>query len=552
MAEAAPWEENHTAPSADAPPWESSSTPTQPAKRGVIDKLLGFSGPRYQTFPERAVRGLVEAPKALIDAAASAPPGSRQLTENLIAPSTEAALAFSPMGPESRLAKAAGKGVRMEAPTQEELAAEAVTKGYKGGVMDVPLKEHVLPEIQTNILDHLHAEHYRDYGAPFVFRAVKELEPVKGKIPTVADIETVRQILSKAPFDQRAAASTARNKINEYLSELQQNDVGIEGPILYQGVRSTKVGGLSKGSPQRSEYWTTNLNMAKDYAGPDGFIRVSKWDHFPEEAKVRGIDGRGVASSLKLGEAGNPATIQQVHEIGQIDSSAPAEAFNSIIEGELEKNVGKILTAIRGNYSKLKQSEMITTGAEDAARGAQSSGMGANLDNKLRQLLKSIRKNPKSMSGISKEVTKEMDKVIKGGAITNLARMVSRFGPQHPLTGWGIAGIEGIKHGAVLPMMTLAIGHAAQKIAEHSTKKGLRKIDEMIRRESPLYRERGGKVPKPPASAADDPTLSALTRGLFAAGPPGTTFVPMPGTPAPGGYYSPNSDVKSYLDKSGL
>ena len=306
-------------------------------------------------------------------------------------------------------------------PTQEELATEATTKGYKGGIMDVPLKDHVLPDIQTNILDTLHEEHFRDYGAPFVFRAVKELEAVEGKVPTVADIETVRQVLNKAPLDQRAAANVARNKINEYLSEIAPTDT-------------------------------------------------------------------------VLGE-----------------------------------NVGSALTTIRGNYAALKRSELLSTAAEQGHRAAQSSGMGANLDNALRQQIKKIRNSPKLSRGFNEEELNEMDKIIKGGKLTNLARMFSRFGPEHPLTGWGMAGIEGIKHGALLPLLTLGGGHIAQKMAEGSTQRKIRELDEMVRKRSPLF-QKGGPLDKK-QSVVNSLPLSVATRGTLAAGP---------------------SDIKSYLNENGL
>lgn len=399
------------------------STAESPKPRGAIDKLFGTTGERYQTWPERAIRDLVGAPKNLIDAAYSAPVGSRKLTTNLVKPATETALAFIPVGPESRAAQAGLKARKTAIPTQEELATvtTGAGQGYKGGIMDVPLHDHVLPDIQRNVLDDLHTLHYRDYGAPFVFRAVKELEPVKGKIPTVSDIETVRQVLGNAPLDQRAAANVARNKINEYLSEIQPHDT-------------------------------------------------------------------------KLGE-----------------------------------NVGTTLSDIRGNYASLKRSEQLGDATEKGHRAAQSSGMGANLDNALRQKIKEIRNNPKKSRGFSKEELDMMDKVIKGTPVANLARMFSRFGPQHPLTGWGMATVEALKKGFMWPVATLGGGHVAQKIAENSTKKHIQALDEAVRSRSPLFKERQPKAAKP--KVADSASLSKAVRGTLAAGSP---------------------DIKAYLNENGL
>lgn len=394
--------------------------------RTITDKLFGRTGPRYQTFPERAARGLLGLPKQAIQAAASAPAGSREATKAMIPAAAETALALSPMGPESRLARSAVKGARAEIPTQEELAT--VTKGpgqgYKGGVMDVPLKDHVLPDIQRNITDALHDQHYRDYLAPQTFRAIKELEAIEGRTPTVADIEGVRQILGRVAPQERGAAAVARNKINDYLSELQSHDT---------------------------------------------------------------------------------------------------------LHGEA---IGQVLDKIRGNYGALSRSERITQGVEQGTRNAQTSGMGANLDNALRQQVKKIRNDKKAIQSFSKEEIEQMDHIIKGGRMTNLARIFSRFGPEHPLTGWGLAAVEGLKNLRIMPVLTLAGGHMAQKLAEHNTQKEIKKLDEMVRSRSPLFRDRSPAAVKPPVqSPMNSLPLSIGARAPMAAGPP----------------QMPPSDVEAYL-----
>ena len=390
----------------------------KPQPQTVMDKLLGRGGPRYQTFPERAVRDVAGVVKNFIDSAR----GENPPVAGMIGPAVEAATVFSPMGPESRIARSAVKAAKATIPTQEELATAATTKGYQGGVMEVPLKPHVLADIQSNIRETLHDEHFRDYLAPQVFRAIKELEPVEGREPTVADIEGVRQILGRVAPQEKAAAAVARNKINEYLSELSPHDTA-------------------------------------------------------------------------LGE-----------------------------------DVGTILSDIRGNYAALKRSELLSEAAEKGQRAAQSSGMGANLDNALRQQIKRIRNNPKLLRGFSEEEIKEMDKIIKGGKLTNLARIFSRFGPEHPLTGWGMAAIEGLKHLRALPIIQMTGGHLAQKYAESATQRGIQRLDEQVRMRSPLFRQQG--KPQKPLSAADRALLSILARVPLAAGPP--------------------NDVSAYLNQQGL
>lgn len=75
--------------------------------RSAVDKLLGIGGPRYQTWPERMVRGIGSEIENLMTAAGSAPPGSHELTSNLVEPSTNVAAAFLPTSPASAIGKTA-------------------------------------------------------------------------------------------------------------------------------------------------------------------------------------------------------------------------------------------------------------------------------------------------------------------------------------------------------------------------------------------------------------------------------------------------------------
>lgn len=100
-----------------------------------------------------------------------------------------------------------------------------------------------------------------------------------------------------------------------------------DGARWFQGVRHVSVGGLPLGSPQRSEYWTSNLQMARDYAGREGFIRVAHEGDLPPEAIARMDRQRGVTTSLKLGEGGEPANVQQVRTIAELPATAADAKF---------------------------------------------------------------------------------------------------------------------------------------------------------------------------------------------------------------------------------
>lgn len=101
----APWASGGSKDFLPDAPW--ASTPQEKPQRGLLDKLFGMTGPRYQTFPERMVREAAGIPEKMIEGAKAAPPGTREATEAMVGPAAEAAMTFTPLGPEARIAKAA-------------------------------------------------------------------------------------------------------------------------------------------------------------------------------------------------------------------------------------------------------------------------------------------------------------------------------------------------------------------------------------------------------------------------------------------------------------
>ena len=79
-----------------------------------------------------------------------------------------------------------------------------------------------------------------------------------------------------------------------------------------------------------------------------------------------------------------------------------------------------------------------------------------------------------------------MDKIIKGGKITNFARWLSKFGPKHPVSGIIPAILTDLKGGLGAATGQLAAGAVGQKLAEHTTGRRIRELQEMVRRRSPL------------------------------------------------------------------
>lgn len=162
----------------------------------------------------------------------------------------------------------------------------------------------------------------------------------------------------------------------------------------------------------------------------------------------------------------------------------------------------------RGNYRAAKQSERVTEAQDRGQLNAATSGSGANLDNAMRQRIKALLVNKKIPKTPEEEAL--MREVAQGGKLTNIARLLSKLGPKHPITGWGSALAADVGGGSGAATATLALGALAQYIAERGTGGAIRRLDEAIRRNSPLGggspSTQPGRVITPPARGA---TLAA-------------------------------------------
>ncbi len=187
--------------------------------RSVTDKLLGIGGERYQTFPERAVRGLADLPRKLIDAAQSAPAGSHEASQAMVGPAFETALATTPLSPAMRGA-AAATGVA--APTVKDIES-ASNAGYKAARESaVPIEAQAVNDLAKSLSDGLTKVGYRDYLAPKTFRAVEELKALPN--PTYQDIESVRQLLQRAGADpvEKDAVRRAIDGLDDFMETLPE------------------------------------------------------------------------------------------------------------------------------------------------------------------------------------------------------------------------------------------------------------------------------------------------------------------------------------------
>jgi hypothetical protein len=184
------------------------------------------------------------------------------------------------------------------------------------------------------------------------------------------------------------------------------------------------------------------------------------------------------------------------------------------------------LDAARGNYAAASRSDKITGLEERAELNAAVANSGMNVDNAIRQRMRDIVVRPKEARGFSEAELAQIEGVARGAPTTNAARYIGNLLGGGGGLGAIVTGSAGALGGALAGSVTgagpaaaavgaavpPAIGYTAKQIANALTRRDMARLDEAIRKRSPLYEaqaEGGGNVSMSPALRA------ALARALM-------------------------------------
>jgi hypothetical protein len=206
-----------------------------------------------------------------------------------------------------------------------------------------------------------------------------------------------------------------------------------------------------------------------------------------------------------------PEAVAAGKAIGHIDQFLPNLRQADLLAGDAAQ-ANAILQEARGNWGAAKRAELIETKADNAALQAASTYGGGNINNATRQALRPLLKNNAAgASGFGPEALAQLNRVVTGGPIGNAARQLGRLAPVGPVgIGMHVAGAVGTG-GASLPLAGAA--YAAKKLGETLTRREVSRLDEMLRSQSPLARQRAQNfIPDPRLN----PLLGGLLGGLFA------------------------------------
>lgn len=152
----------------------------------------------------------------------------------------------------------------------------------------------------------------------------------------------------------------------------------------------------------------------------------------------------------------------------------------------------------RGNYAAAMRSDRITGAGERAELQAAAANSGANLENAIRQRVKSILLNPKQRAGFNEEEIALLDQVVRGTDDKNVLRVVGNLlggggglgsmvsGGLGAAAGGVMGGPLGAGIGATLPP---AMGAGAKMLNNRATQAALQNADKITRQRSPLFQQ---------------------------------------------------------------
>ncbi len=133
----------------------------------------------------------------------------------------------------------------------------------------------------------------------------------------------------------------------------------------------------------------------------------------------------------------------------------------------------------RENWARMRRAEMVDTARIKAERRAASGGTGGNLENTLRQNVRSILDNPRRSRGMT-EAEKEMaERIVRGTGGQNALRLAGRLSP----TTGGLSAMLNVGAAATNPLLMIpgTLGMGAKALADRGTHQNVQRLAEMIR-----------------------------------------------------------------------
>lgn len=343
--------------------------------RSAMDKLTGKGGERYQTWPERAIRGLLGEAKdaALLPGRVvqeAQQPKTSISDSDVSAMSVPATMGFatlaSPVNPAVRagdraipgVAGAAVEKVKPKVPSTEQLKAAGAADIQAAENSGLEVTASSVGDWSRKIQSDLFKKGIHPVDAPNTFAKLKELENAPaGSFATASNLQSLRQSLGKtaqnfnpnAGSDQLAATNAIKG-LDEFIPNLNPKDVLAGTPSATSEL--FKRGRGNYAAAMRSNELTGNLDRANT-----GIL---------ERAEVRAQaanSGRNLDNTIRQKVA---SVLEKPKEVSGF-SDKELEALGGVVQGGPARNTARYIGNLLGGGGGVGQSGIAALGAGGGA-----------------------------------------------------------------------------------------------------------------------------------------------------------------------------------------
>lgn len=235
-------------------PGTPASEATPPPQRGVVDKLFGLTGERYQTWPERFVRGVAGAvetggeltKKAMTGEYGPTGEGIAQEDPGKVLEAASLGVGGAPTASLGKTAAIAGKQSRLrsEMPGISENVASAKEAYRQIEEARLQTTPQATAEFSTATRAMLDDEHLIvPENAPSTFRALDKIEKSDGNIAKIMAMYSALGKVKPSAGTDYAAASIVREQLGQFIENLTADQVVSGDPAftkaMWDQARST-------------------------------------------------------------------------------------------------------------------------------------------------------------------------------------------------------------------------------------------------------------------------------------------------------------------------
>lgn len=266
----------------------------------------------------------------------------------------------------------------------------------------------------------------------------------------------------------------------------------------------------TKSTAKAADDITAHLNNEgfRDFAGsaPGTFRLVSELKTpVGNTAKIADISSVKTALNKLSGTPG-PEGAAAKTAISRIDKYLANITQPELLAGDAARAT-KILKQAGGDWRSGSSLETVNEALAKAQRQASRSHSGTNIDNATRQKFSAILDNPKKSKFFTTDELAQMQKIVDGTFVGNMARKVAKLFPTTGLGGMasGTIGVSTGGLGFALP----AAGFAAMKLGDRATLNAVKELQRKIGMNSSLGRALPAQLP------STNPAAAGLLSGLL-------------------------------------